>query len=70
MAILLFLLAGMKANGYNDQLAAAENCAGFQILWVPAIVIASQVPSLYCFSELRRRYNASPHAYQLLVATV
>jgi hypothetical protein len=29
---LVFLLVGMKANGYNDQQAVAVNCAGFQTL--------------------------------------
>jgi hypothetical protein len=65
-----YLLAGMKANGYNDQQAVAVNCAGFQTLLAHAIVIATQAQSPCCFSALRLHYNASLHAYQQHVVTV
>jgi hypothetical protein len=64
-----FLLAGMKANGYNAQQAVAVNCAGFQTRWVHVIVIATQAQSPCCFSALRRRYNASLRACQQHAAT-
>jgi len=65
----VFLLVGMKVNGYNDQREAAVNCVGSLTLWARAIVIATQAQSLYCFSALRHHYNASLRAYQPLVAT-
>jgi hypothetical protein len=64
-----FLLAGTKANGYNDQQAVAVNCAGFQTLLVHAIVIDTQAQSPYCFSALRHRCNESLHEYRQLDAT-
>jgi hypothetical protein len=65
----VFLLDGTKANGYNDQLVAAVNCAGSQTLWVRAIVIASQAQSPYCFSALRQHCNALLLVYQQHGAT-
>jgi hypothetical protein len=59
----VFLLVGMRANGYSAQQVAAVNCAGFQTLLAHAIVIAMQAQSPSCFSALRRHCNASLLAY-------
>jgi hypothetical protein len=66
---LAFLLAGMKANGYNAQQAVAVNCAGFQTRWVHVIVIATQAQSPCCYNALRHPYNASVRACQQHAAT-